>query len=89
MVLGAYVALRMTAGFFEKFIFTLNWGKWGRNRVYEFTGKCSHYFSLNLVYNKSSYNLLYSCANPIFGKNQVPEISTKMLPANQIAGFLN
>ena len=33
--------------------------------------------------------MFYSCTNPIFWKNQVPEIQVKMLVANQIAGFLN
>ena len=46
-------------------------------------------FFLNLVCNESLYYLLYSCANPIFGKNLVPEIWDKMLLANQITGFLN
>ena len=31
-------------------------------------------FFLNLVYKESSYYLLYSCTNPILGKNLVPEI---------------
>ena len=54
-----------------------------------FIGKFSHQFFLNLVYKESSYYLLYSCTNPILGKNLVPEIWAKMLSANQIAGFLN
>ena len=36
-------------------------------------------FFLNLVYKESLYCLLYSCTNPILGKNLIPEIWTKML----------
>ena len=54
-----------------------------------FIGKFSHQFFLNLVYKESSYYLLYSCTNPILGKNLILEIWAKMLLANQIAGFLN
>ena len=43
---------------------------------------------LNLVYEGSSYYLLYFCTNAILGKNQVPEMA-KMLLASQIAVFLN
>ena len=35
-------------------------------------------FFLNLVHNEILYYLLYSCSNPIFGKNLVPEIWVKM-----------
>ena len=42
-----------------------------------------------MVYKESSYYLLYSCTNPILGKNLVPEIWAKMLSVNQTAGFLN
>ena len=33
--------------------------------------------------------MLYSCTNPLFRENLVPEIWTKMPLANQIAGFLS
>ena len=46
-------------------------------------------FFLTLVCKESSYYLLYSCTNPILGKNLVPEILAKMFSASQIAGFLN
>ena len=54
-----------------------------------FIGKFSHCIFLNLVYKEISYYLLYSCTNPMLGKNLVPEIWAKMLSADQIAGFLN
>ena len=57
--------------------------------LFGFIEKFSHCFFLNLVYKESSYYLLYTCANPILGRNLVPEIWAKMLSANQIAGFLN
>ena len=44
---------------------------------------------LILACNESAYYLLYSCANPIFGEDLVPEIWAKMLLANHIAVFLN
>ena len=31
----------------------------------------------------------YSCTNPVFGKNLIPEKWSKMLLANQIAEFFN
>ena len=46
-------------------------------------------FFQNLVCNESLRNLLYSCTNPIFGKNLVPEVWVKMLSASQITGYLN
>ena len=42
-----------------------------------------------MVYKESLYYLLYSCTNPIFVENLVPEIYAKMLLANEIAEFLN
>ena len=36
-----------------------------------FIGKFSHEFFLNLVYKESSFYLLYSCTNPIHGKDLV------------------
>ena len=56
---------------------------------FEFIGKLSYQFFLNLVYKESLYYLLYSCTNPIFGESLVPEIYAKMLLANQIAEVLN
>ena len=56
---------------------------------YEFSGKLSNQLFLNLVYKESLYYLLYSCTNPIFVENLVPEIYAKMLLANEIAEFLN
>ena len=44
---------------------------------------------MNLVCKKSLHYLLFSCTNPVLGKNLIPEICAKMLLANQIAGFLN
>ena len=32
---------------------------------------------------------MYSCPNPVLGKNLLPEIWAKMLSVSQIAGFLN
>ena len=54
---------------------------------FEFIGKYSHCFFLNLVQKESLYYLLYSCTNLILGKNLVPEIWAKMLSTNQIAVF--
>ena len=34
-------------------------------------------------------NLMFSCTNPIFGKNLILEVWVKMLSANWIARFLN
>ena len=42
-----------------------------------------------MVYEESSFYLLYSCTNPIRGENLVSEIWAKIVSANQIAGFLN
>ena len=50
--------------------------------VFQFIGKFSHYFFLNLVYNVV---FLHKSHGKIF----VPEIWAKMLSANQITGFLN
>ena len=78
--------------FLKKIFLHRKWGKWTKNGqqigFFKFIGKFSH-FLLNLVYNERLYYLLYSCTNPIFGKNLVPEIWAKMLLANQITGFLN
>ena len=54
-----------------------------------FIEKCGHQSFLNLFYNENQYYLLCSCTNSIFGKNLVPEMWVKMLPANLIAGLLN
>ena len=63
--------------------------KWSRLGLFEFIEEFGHYFFLNFVYNESLYCFLNSCTNPIFAKNPVPEIWTKMLSANQIVGFLD
>ena len=54
---------------------------------FEFIGKLSHEFFLNLVYKEILQYLQYSCTNPILGKILVPEILAKMLLNNQIAVF--
>ena len=41
------------------------------------------------VYNEGLFYFLYSCTNPIFGKNPVPEIWAKLLLASQIAWFFS
>ena len=56
--------------------------------IFEFKEKFG-YFSLNLFYNENLYYLRCSCANAMFGKNLVPVIQTKILSANQMAGFFN
>ena len=66
------------ADFFKKICCPKN----GENRpkiglkigFFGFIGKFSHQFFLNLVYKESSYYLLYSCTNPILGKNLIPEM---------------
>ena len=55
---------------------------------FEFIGKLSSQFFLNLVYNEGLYYLLYSCTNPIFRKNLVPEIYGQNA-LDQSTGFLN
>ena len=85
-VRGPCVAVRDRARFFLIFFLSQ---KCTQNFFFGFTEKFSHYFFLNLVYKESSYYLLYSCSNPILGKNPVLEIWAKMLLANQIVGFLN
>ena len=81
------------ARFFEKNLVAQKRGKmgkkWPKIGLFKFIRKFSPQFFWNLVYNESLYYLLYSCTNPIFGKNLVPEIWVKMLLVNQIAGFLN
>ena len=73
---------------FKKTFFSLKNGENGPKIGFlGFIGKFSNF--LNLVYEESSYYLLYSCTNPIRGKNLVPEIWAKMLSVNQTAGFLN
>ena len=42
-----------------------------------------------MFYNENLHCYLCSCANPIFGKNFVPEIWAKMFSANEISGFFN
>ena len=81
---GLCVAVRDRAVFFEKL--GQSWAKIG---FFGFIWKFSHYFFLNLVYKENSCYLLYSCTNPILGKNLFPEIWAKILLAYQIAGFFN
>ena len=47
------------------------------------------WFLLNLFYNGNLYYLLWCCTYPIFGKNIVPDVSAKILSANQTVAFLN
>ena len=63
------------------------WGKWTKVGVLKFIKKFFHYFFLDFFFHESLYYLLCSIINPIFGKNQVPEIWTKMLLAYQIPGI--
>ena len=63
------------------------WGKLAKSRLVEFVEKFDRSFFLNLIYDKSLYYLLYSCTNPTFRKNLIPDIWAKMLLANNIAGF--
>ena len=74
-VRGTCGAVHNRAGFFDVFL-----SNYGENGPKMFFFKFVVLFSL--------YYLLYSCTNPILGKNLVPEIWTKMLSTNQIAGFL-
>ena len=69
---GLCVVVRDRAGFFEKM-----GQRWAKIGFFGFIGKFSHFFFLNLVYKESSYCLLYSCTNPILGKNLFPEIWPK------------
>ena len=43
----------------------------------------------NLFYNERLYYFLRSCANPMFGKIWFLRHGSKLLLANQNAGFLN
>ena len=71
-VLGAYVVLCLTEGYFLKIKFLLQkWGESAKNEpnisFFEFIGKISHYFFRSLVCNKILYYLMYSCTSPING----------------------
>ena len=74
-----------------KNIFAPKVRKWAKNKskigFFEVFGKLSHYFFLNLFYNKSLHYVLYFCISFKFGKNLIPDICAKMLFANQIVGF--
>ena len=87
MVIGAHVVLCLTAGFFKNNIFASkmdqDYGFWNLSKKLDIN------FFMILIYIESLYYPLYSCTNPIFGGNLVPEICQKMLLANQIAQFLN
>ena len=56
-------------------------------KLFRFSGKFSQYFFSDFFCNKSECCFLYSCTNPIFQENPVPEIYAKMLSANRIPGF--
>ena len=79
MMLGTYIKLCVTKpGFWNK-------GKMGTKYSFlELLKNVVINFFWILFYNESLYYLQYSCTNPIFGKNQVPEIFARML-----SGFLN
>ena len=47
--------------------------QWAKISFFEFIEKIGHYFFLNLVCDKSLCHMSYSCTNPIFGKNLIPE----------------
>ena len=89
MALEADLVLCVTAGIFEKKHLPPKCRRWVKNKVFEFIGKIFHCFFLTLVYKESIYYLLYSCTNPIFGKNLVFAIWAKIFSTNQIAGSLN
>ena len=75
MVLEAHVLLCVTESDLLKNFFCPKNGENGpKIGFFGFTEKFSHKFFLNLVDKESSYYFLYSCTNPILGKNQVPEI---------------
>ena len=78
-MLGTYIKLCVTKpGFCNK-------GKMGTKYGFlELLKNVVINFFWILFYNESLYYLQYSCTNPIFGKNQVPEIFARML-----SGFLN
>ena len=94
MVLETHGKLCLTElDIFGKKVFAPKIGKMGlkyaKNSFFGFIEKCGHQSFLNLFYNENQYYLLCSCTNSIFGKNLVPEMWVKMLPANLIAGLLN
>ena len=89
-MLESHVKLCLTEPeFFGKFFLLSKLGKWAQTGFFEFIGKYSHQFLLNLVYNENLYYLLCSCTNPIRRKIFVPEIWTKMFSVNQVAGIFN
>ena len=74
MMLETHVVLCLTTGVFKR--------KKNCPQYYDFLNLLENLvisFFLNLVYKESLYYLLYSCTNPILGKNLIPEIWTKML----------
>ena len=94
MVLEIHMKLYMRElDFQERFFLVLKLGKWTKNwsktGLFEFFEKFGDQFLLHLFYNENLYYLLCSCANPIFEKNFVSEIWSKMFSANQIAGFFS
>ena len=94
MVLEAHVLLCVTEpGFLKKSFCPKNGEngpkmgkKWGFLNILE---NLVIIFFQDLVYTESFSYWLYSCTNPIFGKNLVPGIWVKMLLASQITRFLN
>ena len=58
--------------FLKKFFCPQNEENGPKMGFFGFIGKFSQQFFLNLVYKESLYYLLYSCTNPILGKNLVP-----------------
>ena len=89
MVLESHMKVCMT----EPNFWPKNWengSKMGQKQgFFNLLKKFGCQFLLNLICNEHLYYLLCSCTNPIFEKIFVPEIWTKMLSANQIAGFFN
>ena len=77
-VLGLMCCCAWQPDFLKKIFLPKNWGKWAKNGqkigFFKVIRKFSHQFFLKLVYNESLYYLLYSCTNPIFGKNLVREM---------------
>ena len=73
----------------EKHFCPKNLGHGPKIGIFELKENFGCYFSLNLFYNENLYHLRCSCANSMFGKNLFPVIQTKMLSANQMAGFFN
>ena len=87
MVIGTHVVLYLTAGFFKNNTFASK--MYQKCGFWNLSEKLDINFFVILIYIESLYYPLYSCTNPIFGGNLVPEICHKMRLAKQIAQFLN